>query len=355
MTLSAIIATFVDEQLYSIMKKTYAYIIFTLALMGILATSCSKTFKIEGNIMNLGNQNIHMIWATEEGVKEVKAVSNNNRFEFQGMSPDPALVIIYDSQNRLIAHFVMENGDHMQLRGDINDIYGIQVKGNDVNEQWYQFIFDHRAEYQEFSHKNLDASIEKYVTEHPSELLSTLLLVVDYSQLNNQQKMKELLEKISKDAKPEWLMKAYQRLVERRPKSSSKIGSLLLFEDNGDFGSINATTAKATLLYLWVNNTSHNNEMGMLKVLADDFPDKNKLQICDIYIDPDTASWRGYTKNDGSTWRHFWAPEGPLNNQIKPLCVTSTPLYVVTDSLGNVIYNGADIMEANAKVRQIVK
>ena len=142
-----------------IMRKMSFCIISTLALLGIIATSCSKSFKIEGNIQNLGNQNVLMVWATADGVKEVRTVANNNRFEFQGESPDPALVVIYDSQSKMMAHFVMENGDHTQLRGDLNDVYGIEIKGSDVNERWYKFIKDHRAEYDEFNHATLDASI----------------------------------------------------------------------------------------------------------------------------------------------------------------------------------------------------
>lgn len=337
------------------MRKISFCIISTLALLGIIATSCSKSFKIEGNIQNLGNQNVLMVWATADGVKEMHTVANNNRFEFKGESPDPALVVLYDSQSKMIAHFVMENGDHTQLRGDLNDVYGIEIKGSDVNERWYKFIKDHRAEYDEFNHTTLDASIEKYAAENPSDLLSTLLLIVDYSQLNNQQKMKGLLAKIDKDAKPAWLMKAYERLVERRPKSAGRINSILLLEDNGEFGSLSTNTAKATLLYLWVNSSSHNNEMSSITKWAEEFPDKHQLQICDIYIDPDTVSWRSYTQRDGSTWRHFWAPEGPLNNQIKGLAVTSTPLYVVTDSLGNVTYNGSDIIDAEKHLRTLLK
>ncbi|MDO4511195.1 MAG: hypothetical protein Q4B68_05185 [Bacteroidales bacterium] len=337
------------------MKKSIFYIIILLALVGFVATSCSRSFKIEGRVENLGSQNVHMVWATAEGVKEVRSVASNNYFEFEGMSPAPALVLIYDAQNRMLAHFVMEDGDHMQLRGDATDLLGIEVKGEDVNERWYQFIQQHRSEYQDASRSSLDAAIEKYVKENPSDLLSTLLLVADFSQLNNQQKMKQLLGGIEADAKPEWLLKAYQRLVERRPKSSSKIGSMLLMEDTGDFASINTTTSRSTLLYLWVNSTAHNGEMATLKQLSEEIGDTDRLQICDIYIDADTASWRGYTRNDGSTWRHFWAPEGPLNPQLRSLSIASTPLYVVTDSLGNVKYNGPDANAATNTARHLAK
>lgn len=339
------------------MKKAYYYITGSLwlALIAIVMPSCSSKFRIEGNILNLGNQNVLMVWATADGVKEVRTTAENGKFKLEGASHEPALVVIYNAQNQLIAHFVMEDGDHTQLRGDMDDPLGIEVKSSDVNERWYKFIADHRGEYEQIDRKRLDTSIEKYVADNTDDMLSTLLLVTDYSQLNNQQKMKSLLAKISPDAKPEWLLKAYQRMVERRPKSASRIGSLLLLEDNGDFGSINATTARATLLYLWVNSSAHNAEMSGLTTLAKEFNNSSQLQICDIYIDPDTASWRGYTAHDGSTWRHFWAPEGPLNSQIKNLAVTTTPLFVVADSLGKVTYNGTDITEAVRQARQLLK
>lgn len=337
------------------MRNTAFHTIVALAILGIIATACSSQFKIEGNIKNLGNQNVLMVWATADGVKEVRTVAADGKFQFKGATPDPALVAIYDSQSKLIAHFVMEDGDHVQLRGDLNDRHAIEVKGTDVNERWYDFIAEHRTQYDDFSHHALDAAIEKYVAENPSDLLSTLLLMVDYSQLNNQQKMTQMLSKISAEAKPEWLMRTYTRLTAKKPKAGAKVTSLLLLEDTGDFGSLSATTAKATLLYLWVNNSSHNSEASGVTKLAEEYTDKSQLQIADIYIDPDTASWRAYTKNDGSTWRHFWAPEGPLNSQLKPLCVSSTPLYVVTDSVGNVKYNGGDITEATSTLHKILK
>lgn len=339
------------------MKKAYSYIVtaVALAMLAVVMPGCSSSFRVEGNIQNLGNQNVLMVWATAEGVKEVRATAVNGVFKLKGESNDPALVVIYNAQNQLIAHFVMEDGDHMQLRGDMEDPLGIEVKGADVNERWYKFIADHRSEYESFDRKGLDTAIEKYVAANTDDMLSTLLLMVDYSQLGNQQKMKSLLAKISSDAKPEWLLKAYERMVERRPKSASRIGSLLLIEDNGDFGSINATTARATLLYLWVNSSAHNAEMSGITTLAKEFPNKSQLQICDIYIDPDTASWRNFTANDGSSWRHFWAPEGPLNSQIKSLSVSTTPLFVVADSLGKVVYNGPDINEATKQTRQLLK
>lgn len=337
------------------MKRFTLLHICSLLLLTLMASGCSKSFKIEGNIKNLGNQNLLFVWAGDDGVKNEHRTANNDRFEFEGASEEPTLVMVYDAQNRLIAHLVMENGDHLKVRGDATESYSTEVKGSDINERWYAFIAQHRSEYKAFDRKPLDAAIEKYVADNPGDLLSGILVIVDYSKLNNEQISKQLLSKIEKGAKPDWLLNTYDRLVERRPKQSSKIGSLLLYENTGDFGSINTTTAKATLLYLWVNNSSHPKEMSPIKALAEEFPDAHQLQICDIYIDADTSSWRGYTSRDGSTWRHFWAPEGPLNSQLKPLAITTTPLYVVTDSLGNVAYNGNDATQATQKARALIK
>ncbi|MGM9868805.1 MAG: DUF4369 domain-containing protein [Sodaliphilus sp.] len=337
------------------MKKISLFHLLMLLMLVVVSTSCSKTFRIEGNIQNLGNQNLLFVWATEDGVKNERHAATNNRFDFEGASGEPTLVMIYDAQNQLLAHLVMENGDHLKVRGDATQSYSTEVKGSDINERWYDFIAQHRSEYKAFDRKPLDAAIEKYVEENTDDLLSTLLVMADYSQLNNRLISKQLLDKIDKSAKPDWLMHSWERLVANAPKSTSKIASLLLWENTGDFGAISTNTAKATLLYLWVNNSSHPKEMSPIKALAEEFPDAHQLQICDIYIDADTSSWRGYTSRDGSTWRHFWAPEGPLNSQLKPLAIATTPLYVVTDSLGNVVYNGAEASQATQKARTLIK
>ena len=331
----------------------FRLVMFSMLLL--LVGGCSNSFRIEGNIQNLGNQNLLFVWTTEDGVKNERRAATNNRFEFEGATNQPTLVMIYDAQNQLLAHLVMENGDHMKVRGDATQPYSTEVKGDDVNERWYEFIAQHRSQYKDFNREPLDNEIEKYVAQNPDDLLSTLLVMVDYSKLNNQLISKQLLNKIDKSAKPDWLMQSWERLVMKAPKTTVKITSLLLWENIGDFGAITTNTAKATLLYLWVNNSSHHKEMSPIKALAEECSDPHQLQICDIYIDADTSSWRGYTQRDGSTWRHFWAPEGPLNSQLKPLAIHTTPLYVVTDSLGNVVYTGAEVTQATQKARALIK
>ena len=314
----------------------------------------SSTFTVKGNILNIGNQTLHLVWINEAGVQEQWTEADNNRFEVKGYSDSPTLVALYDSHHVMLAHFVMENGDKMQMRGDRNDIYGIEVKGSDVNERWYKFIKDHKVEYTSTDHKKLDNLIEKQVAQNPDDLLSTLLLVFDYSQLNNKAKMEPLLAKISDSAKPKWLLDSYTKLVKSVPSKANHINPFSLYEHAGSFTKIMPVDSKATLLYFWTFTIDHTKEIAPLKDLSDTY-DAKTLQVADVFMEPDTASWSSHLKSDATTWKHLWAPDGPANRVLKPFNIATTPLYIVTDSIGDVKYTGSSPEEVKKEVIKLLK
>ncbi len=334
------------------MKKISKSSLFILLLF-VLLTSCSDTFKIEGNLNKLGNQSIRMLYATPHGVQDVWTVSKDNHFEFSGSTDELTLVFLFDAQSRMLGRFVLENGDDVEIKGNADAPFNIEVKSSDVNEDWYEFINNHAKDYENNNKTALDNEIEKYVARHPDELLSTLLLIVDYSRLNNANNVQQLLNKIDQDAKPESIIANYKKLTQRFVRPTSRLSSLLLYESTGDYSSFMPTTAQASILYLWLNSSNHSNEVNSLKTLVENHG--AKLLVADVYVNPDTAVWRTLVKADGGKWKHYWAPEGPLNDQLKSLDMQSTPLFVVADSMGKIVYNGNNVAEARVKVNAILK
>ncbi len=337
------------------MKRTifYAALILILMVFSPFFWSCSNHFSVQGHITGLGNQNIHVVYASSMGVKDFYVMTKNDRFEVKGEAQDWTLVSIFDGQNQPLAHFFLDKGDNLQVKGDLTQRFRFEVKGPEIDENWYQFRTDHASEYQDGNPKRRDAAIEKYVKENPANVLSTVLLLFDYSQLDNKVQVDQLMAKIDKDAKPEPLLASYMTLMRKTRKNATALLPLVMLESKGDFSTFSPTTAQASLLYLWTNDLNHSSDIATLKQLSSSFSDR--LQVGDVYLDPDSTVWRSTLKRDAATWKRYWAPEGPLNNQLINLNIQSTPVFVVTDSIGTIHYNGNKIQEAEKTVRALLK
>lgn len=316
--------------------------------------SCNKSFSIKANLAGLGNQNVHVALITPTGVQDSYITARENQFEMKGKGDGLMIATIFDSNNRPIAHFILENGDNLEVEGLFNQPYKLKVEGSDLNEDWYRFKNEHASLYEAQDPKQLDRAIENYIAQNGDNTLSTVLLLFDYSKLNNKEKTQQLLAKIDNDAKPEALLKIYQSLNGEPKPRGGTLMSLQFLESKGDFAAFSPTGGKASILYLWTAGaTTHSHDIAMLKTLT--ATHGKAVQVADIYLEPDTATWRATLRADDAGWKHFWAPEGPLNNQLTSLAIESTPLFVVTDSLGKIGYNGGEWQQARAHITQLLK
>ncbi len=69
-------------------------------------------------------------------------------------------------------------------------------------------------------------------------------------------------------------------------------------------------------------------------------------------LEPDSSFWRSEVVRDSASWQHYWTPEGPVNGDLKQLCLTSTPLFVLADSTGRVIARGSSVAAILGTARQ---
>lgn len=334
-------------------KIRHATLLLVLLGFSTIFTCCGNHFSVQGQIAGLGNQNIHVIFASTAGVNDFYTMTKNDRFELKGEAGDWTVVAIFDGQNQPLATLVFNKGDNLKIKGDMTQRHNLRVEGNDLNEEWYQFRAEHASQYRDGNPEGRDTAIEKYVKGNPSNILSTVLLLFDYSQLNNKAKIDRMLAKLEPDAKPSALLTSYTALMGKKRKPVTTLLPLVLLESKGDFSTYSPTTSQASLLYLWNVDTGHSTAIASMKQLAGSFG--SRLQVGDICLEPDSMVWQSIVKRDATTWRHYWAPEGPLNRQLINLDIRFTPHFVVTDSLGNICYNGNRLHEAEKQVKSLLR
>ena len=324
---------------------------FLLLLVIALASCSSDSFKIDGDIANLDGHTVKVVFRGDSGVVEAPAeIDKKGHFTFKGASEQPVIVSLLNYRNEPLAMMVACNGDHLKVKGDADKAMSIKVKGNRLNDDWQLFRDEHAAFYGDPNPSRLDAAIEKYVREHPAEMLSTVLLIADYSDYSDRAKVQKMLNGIEAKARPESLIQTLQAF--RKGNSHDRLPRLMtlnLFKHGGDFEEIKLTD-RTTLLSLWA---SPQNDRAALKAKLQAIRDgaTGKLHVIDILTESDTIRWSQTIADED--WPHYWAPGGPLEQGIQLLGITSMPWYAVTDSTGLVVYSGPSLDQARKKASDI--
>ena len=328
------------------MKIRQILIIVIVALTAVLTSCSGDGFKIDGNIAAIKGTMVRVVFDGDSGiVDELVNVDNKVHFTYEGESAQPVLVSILDMNGNQLMTVVAVNGDHIKMKGDAGKAMSIKAKGSKVNEDWQLFRDEHKAFYTDPNPSRLDAAIEKYVREHPADMLSTVLLMADYSNYTDADKVGKLLNSIQAEARPESLTRAFlgNPMGHKNP-SVPRLMTLTLVKHGGDFEEIKLTD-KMTLISLWANpQDDRNTKMQKLRELSEGT--ETQFRIIDVLAEADTVRWHQTIASDPKSWQHYWAPGGPLEQGIQMLGINTMPWYAVTDSTGLVTYSGPSLDQA---------
>lgn len=327
--------------------KCLQYLSFLL-VMAVAMTACSNdSFKIDGNITNLDGAGVRVVFLGDSGVSdEWVSADKKGKIVFQGHAANPTLVSLLNQGGQTLALMVVANGDHLKVQGDGQKAADIKIKGNRLNEDWQLFRAEHKAFYTDPNPSRRDAAIEKYVREHPADMLSTVLLLADYCDYSDRDKVNALLNGIEATARPASLMGAFED-IRRTPRLTGRLPRLMtlkLMSHGGAFEEMKLTD-KISLIHLWANpQDKRQTVVDKLKGVGEG------VQVIDILAESDTMHWHQTIAADPAGWKHYWAPAGPLEQDIQLLGFTSVPWYAVTDSTGLVTYSGPSLDAALSKV-----
>lgn len=312
------------------------YIFLVLTVLS-LASCSSDSFKIDGNLVNLDGTAVKVVFRGDSGVvDEWTNLDKKGRFTYEGKASQPSIVTVYNHRGDPLAVMVAVNGDHLKIKGDAGIGKHIKVGGNKVNDDWQLFRDEHAAFYSDPNPSRLDAAIGKYVREHPSDLLSTVLLVVDYSNYSDRAAVDKLLSSIDIKVRPESLTSSLTKTPSgRKSNNLPRLMILTLLKHDGGFEEIKFT-GKTSLINLWANPQENRKAVNdKLNKLDQD------VTIIDVLTESDTLRW--HKTIEGEPWKHYWAPGGPLEPGIQLLGINSMPWYAVIDATGLVAYSGPNL------------
>lgn len=335
--------------------KSHALMLVGLALVVAVMCGCkkeNKPFKVKAELQGLGSQQVKVVYSgADGGIVDYWARCENNSFEIEGTCSNPSLLMVYNKMNVPIIKLVVAGGDKLEVKGKILEPYDLRVEGSEMAKQYNDFLVKHKTEYKSANTQALNTAIENFVKDNPKSIISTVLVMLDYSP-GDDTAIDKLLEKIDDSAKPESLIDSYNLLKARAKKPATKLTSLNIFEQStGDFQMAHIKGDKPSVIVFWDRELGSNkrkeifDEMKML--------DLSQVQVMDISLDIDSTGWYFATHQDGTTWKHYWVPGSMMNGEIVNLQVNTTPTIIVTDSLGNQQYRGDNPIKARQTVENI--
>ena len=329
------------------MKKIALLLIIT----AVFASCSSDSFKIDGNIANLEGNAVRVLFRADSGMVDERVdTDKKGRLTFKGESTQPVLVNVLSLRGEPLAMLVAVNGDHLKLSGDAGKAMGVNVSGNRLNEDWQLFRKEHAAFYADQNPSRLNAAIEKYVREHPSEMLSTVLLMADYTDYSDRDKVEKMLKGIDGKFRPESLTEVFTGLANARSRNRSpRLMTLTLVKHGSEFEKIKLTD-QVTLMNLWAQ-PQQDRERVINAIEALDGGGDGTVKVLDVLIESDTLRWHDAIANDPKGWSHYWAPGGPLEPGLQLLGITSAPWYAVVDDTGLITYSGPNLNEAIKKIK----
>ena len=329
------------------MKKSLLSIVALLALLS-LAACGGGAFRISGKLSDAGTQNLRIVYLSGDSIVSQWVPAVGGEFKFDGKVNDLSVVYLYSAQMQLIAHVAVDSGDDISLEGSIADCYNVKVTGSDVNEQWNKFIRDHAADFKAMRADKTDCAIADFVEKNPDNVVSTLLLTCDYTDITGAEAQR-LMKKISKQAKPEQLLSLYASFFNGNNLSSKKIDALKLRDGSDSIVLVRTYDHPASVIFFWrANDSGRQSIVGELRSLQKD----TRLQVVDICLDSDTISWRRIIDGDSVRWGHYKAIGGVVDQTVSSLNVKGSPYFIVADSTGTQIYRGKKIDDVKSVLKK---
>ena len=324
-----------------------------LLLVWIASCSGSHSFTIKGTLAGGETQSMRFIYYSGRALQNVHVAAREGSFEMKGNSEEPTLVDIVANDGRIIARVLVKNGETIKCSLNRRAPWEIEMEGNDADERWAAFIRDNSDAFRSDDAEPLNQLIEKYVAEHPDDIVSTLLTVTAYRTAGREKEAAALLGSIAEEARPAAITDPFYSLMARYVAATDSLGDIRFYLHRDSFPVIRPSEAELTLVVLSESQNGvrrPDSVIDFLRSIRKAHKD-TRLQIADLSVDVDTFTWRRTINTDSATWLQGWAQGGILNEGLQYVAVDQLPFFIVADSTGRSLYAGSEATAAADTVK----
>lgn len=324
------------------------FVTLSVSLASLVMPGCgnNETYKLTANIEGLGTQNVSLYFYTRSGLQSVSIPAIDGVLEYTGSSKEPVLIELITGNRRTVGYIMARNGETISAGYRLGDNSVTTVKGNKVSARLASFCADNAALIDSLRPAELNAAIEEYVTGHPSDLVSAILMSRLYDATLDPAHAGELLRSIDAASRPASVMAGMGEMINVLPDSTASLPELSLyclddtlrtFAPKDSLGLILAITAPGGEL-------PHDSLAARLNAAYDTL--SGRLILVEFMAASDTMQWRGQIDSVKPAYDYVWMPGGVASPAVMPLNIKSLPAVVGADSTGRIIYRGSSIDDA---------
>ena len=335
--------------------------IFLYLILVLLLVACGDekhTFTIKGEINNLGGRPLYALYESEMGISIDTLRPLDGKVEMRGCSADVVPVQLYFMTWKPFMRLYLRNGERVELKGDAEKLYEIKMKGNSRNRRLWKFVSEHSDFFVDvrkaglMSERNaatdhlyeskclsLDSLLIDYIKHHPGDEVSAILLGDYLLRYNNYALCDTLWQGLHEKARLPYIDRTMQHLSNELSfnDNNSKLPYLRMLDNTDSISYVSTRKSKATLLCMWQAKEDKSDVLHkVLQHYARRY-NKEQLQIVAISFDCDTAVWHKVVDDDNSHVVDLWSDGLYTSSLLKKYKVTRLPLYMLGDSLGNIL------------------
>lgn len=342
--------------------KVFSIIIFTLFFTGCVKNEFDIKFELAPSI-NGPYRVVYYASDKEKGwIIETVSDVNQGRGLLHGATRYPSVVYIFSPVSSGIRCVLyVERGDKITLTGSEADPILWEVKGNALSEECSQWRLENKAVLISSDPAEINKAVASYVKKNPESKLSTFLLSVYYSRVENEKEYLALRASLQPKALDnEELMRALSMadMPDGLLTSPAAGRAFTITGANGDPCKLNPKSDKASLLAFRDEdgNFFRSETYDSLKAISRAYQDSAKRLIADLYLGPDSALWiRSVRMDTIKNVVRGWMPRGLADSVSMAMGVRRLPYFIVLDNKGEQVYRGDHLGKASEAFHRLMK
>ncbi len=329
-----------------------------LLLLALIVTACGDDtqFRIEGVVDGLGTRPVTLTYVGDGGsLQQNTIVAIDGKFSLTGTSKNYTIAELSTSDLNVIASMLVRNGQTLKCKLNLSEPDKNEISGNSPSEEWLQFL----QENADSLNRPLTANrvVARYVSQHPSSIVSSVLLLTAFNSRISPLEADSLMSVIKPEARPESMVDGYRLLLSAVNSAAvnAEVKSFTLLSAGDSIERYYPTRYSCTLLAFTGSRADRRDTIApMLKQLRDSINGR-RLHIVEVSTEADSVAWRNVIAADSANWTQVWVPAAAAYAPFEAIQLPYTPYYVVSDSIGRLIYRGPSGTDAVNKATNHIK
>ncbi|KAA6349892.1 Thiol-disulfide oxidoreductase ResA [termite gut metagenome] len=359
--------TFVQEK----KMGRYFFLLFTLiCLFGCKHKTKQGKIYITGNIAGIGTDTIYLYGANELPNLIDTIYVKNDKF-FHTIQVDTTCLIMLLFNNGQTYPVFLDKKNSINIKGNIEHLNLLDVKGNPVNEELTSFLqsLENRGTVSEIS---IEEKVDSFICKNNSSPASIYLLDKYFvrTELPDNKRIKRLIEVMIGELQDKPYVQRLKEVADRVEvmESGKMLPSFTLTNIKGNKISRFSIKSEYLLIYFWASwndesrlanvelrkiNRIYANKEKTRKVKGKD--NKKELAILGISLDTDKEGWKQAVKQDTLTWEQVCDFSGWNSDVVKQCAVLKLPTNVLINSTGKIIAYNIKQDSLSIKLQELIK